>query len=108
MDETVRRLTTPEECEQFIKNVQERYPGLAIEARRKAVELRAAAHGAQTAAEKEALRAVYAHEEALSVKKRATGSPIKRHQSREKTIPFVRGVSSSPSVVGIGVGQTNQ
>ena len=44
MDETVRRLTTPEECEQFIKNVQERYPALAIEARRKAVELRAASH----------------------------------------------------------------
>ena len=40
MDETVRRLTTPEECEQFIKNVQEQYPALAIEARRKAVELR--------------------------------------------------------------------
>ena len=69
MDETVRRLTTPEECEQFIKNVQEQYPTLAVEARRKAVELRAAAHGAQTAAEREALRAVYAYEEALSAKR---------------------------------------
>lgn len=85
MDETVRRLTTPEECEQFIKNVQERYPTLAVEARRKAVELRAAAHGAQTAAEREALRAVYAYEEALSAKRgrktRAsrTWQMIKRH-----------------------------
>ncbi|MCJ7784847.1 MAG: hypothetical protein MUP41_13020 [Desulfobacterales bacterium] len=69
MDETVRRLTTPEECEQIIKNVQEQYPALAVEARRRAVELRAAAHGAQTAAEREALRAVYAYEEALSVKR---------------------------------------
>ena len=51
MDETVRRLKTPEECEQFIKNVQEKYPALAVEARRRAVEMRAAAHGAQTAAE---------------------------------------------------------
>jgi hypothetical protein len=69
MDETVRRLTTPEECEQFIKNVQEQYPALALEARRKAVELRAARHGARTAAEREALRAVYAYEEALSAKR---------------------------------------
>jgi hypothetical protein len=36
------------------------------------------------------------------------GSPIKRHQAREKSIPTVRGVSSSPSVVGIGVSETNQ
>ena len=85
MDERVRRLTTPEECEQFIKNVQERYPALAIEARRKAVELRTAAHGAQTAAEREALRAVYAYEEALSAKNgrktkaSRTWQMIKRH-----------------------------
>ena len=69
MGETFRRLTTPEECEQFIKNVQEQYPTLAVEARRKAVELRAATHGAQTAAEREALRAAYAYEEALSAKR---------------------------------------
>src|SRR4030042_4953987 len=85
MDERVRRLRTPEEGEQFIKNVQERYPALAIEARRKAVELRAAAHGAQTAAEREALRAVYAYEEALSAKNgrktkaSRTWQMIKRH-----------------------------
>jgi len=85
MDETVRRLRTPEECEQFIKNVQERYPALAIEARRKAVELRAAAHGAQTAAEREALQAVYAYEEVLSAKRGCktkasrTWQMIKRH-----------------------------
>jgi hypothetical protein len=34
-------------------------------------------------------------------------SPIKRHLSREKRIPTVRGVSSSPSVVGIEVNETN-
>ncbi len=69
MDETVRRLNTPEECEQFIKNVQKKWPNLAQEARRKAVELRAAAHGAQTAAERELLQAVYAYEEVLSAKR---------------------------------------
>jgi hypothetical protein len=35
------------------------------------------------------------------------GSPIKRHLSREKSIPAVRGLSSSPFVVRIGVGETN-
>jgi hypothetical protein len=85
MDETVRRLKTPEECEQFIKNVQEKYPALAVEARRRAVEMRAAAHGAQTAAERESLQAVYAYEEVLSAKRgrktRAsrTWQMIKRH-----------------------------
>jgi hypothetical protein len=69
MDETVRRLTTPEECEQFIKNVHEKWPALELEARRKAVELRAVKHGAQTAAERELLQAVYAYEEVLSAKR---------------------------------------
>jgi len=36
------------------------------------------------------------------------GSPIKRHLSREKSIPKVRGVSSSPSGVPIGVGESNR
>ena len=45
----------------------------------------------------------------LSIRrKRERGSPIKRHLSREKSVPTVRGVSSSPSVVRIGVGDTNQ
>ena len=39
---------------------------------------------------------------------KSKGSPIKRHLSREKSIPSVRGVSSSPSVVRIGMGETNQ
>lgn len=69
MDVTVLRLTTPEECDQFIKNVQEKYPALALEARRKAVELRAAAYGAQTATEREAVQAVFAYEEVLSAKR---------------------------------------
>ena len=69
MDETVRQLETPEECEQFIKNVQKKYPALALEARHKAVELRAAKHGVQTTVEQELLEAVYAYEEALSAKK---------------------------------------
>lgn len=85
MDETVLRLKTPEECERYMKNVQKKWPDLALEARRRGVELRAAAYGAKTAAEREALQAVYAYEEVLSAKRgrrtRAarTWQMIKRH-----------------------------
>jgi hypothetical protein len=69
MDERVARLQTPEECEQFIINVRSRLPELAQAARRRSVELRAAAHGAKSTAEREALAAVYAYERVLSEKK---------------------------------------
>lgn len=69
MDERVTRLKTPEECEQFALNVQVRLPDLAQAARRRAVELRAAAHGVATTAEGEALAAVYAYERVLSQKR---------------------------------------
>src|SRR5205823_5765032 len=60
---------TPQDCEQFAINVAKRgEPELALAARRRAVELRAAAHGAKTEAEREALEAVYAYEALLSKK----------------------------------------
>lgn len=68
MDPKVARLKTPEDCESFAKNVEAKYPALAQEARRQAVELRAIAHNARTDAEREALRAIYAYEEVLSHK----------------------------------------
>ena len=85
MDERVARLKTPDECEQFALNVQSRLPDLARAARRRAVQLRAAAHGATSAVEREALEAVYAYERVLSQKRgkkiRAsrTWQMIKRH-----------------------------
>jgi len=69
MSTILDRLTTAEECESLANNVQKSNPTLATEARRRAVELRAAAHGAKTVAEQEALRAVYAYEEGLSKKR---------------------------------------
>jgi hypothetical protein len=63
MDERVARLKTAEDCEQFAKNALERdRPDLAIQAHRRAVKLRADAHGAQTRAERECLEAVYAYQ----------------------------------------------
>jgi hypothetical protein len=85
MDEIIARLKTPEECEQVAQNVAEKYPELAKEARRRAVELRAAAHGAESAAEREVLQAVYAYEAVLSKRRgrkthaSRTWQMIKRH-----------------------------
>ena len=69
MDERVSRLKTPEECEQFALNVQGRFPDLAREARRRAVELKGESHGEANAAERDALIAVYAYERVLSEKR---------------------------------------
>jgi hypothetical protein len=84
MDERVARLKTPEECEQFALNVQDRLAELAREARQRAVELRAASHIAGSAAEREALEAVYAYEHVLWAKRgkvqaSRTWQMIKRH-----------------------------
>lgn len=66
MDDRVKRLKTPKECEIFASNAAERgHPGLATEARQRAIELRAAAFGAASDAERECLEAIYAYEEIL-------------------------------------------
>lgn len=52
--------------EQFAINVEPHSPEHAKAARRRAVELRAAAHGANSAVERECLEAIYAYERAES------------------------------------------
>jgi hypothetical protein len=69
MSNILDRLTTPEDCEKLAKNVEHSDRELAIQARRRAVELRAATHGGKTSAEQEAIRAVYAYEEGLKRKR---------------------------------------
>lgn len=66
MDARVARLKTPDECLSFAKNVEARHPDLARQARRRAVVLRAAAFGAGSAAEREAIEAVLAVEAVMS------------------------------------------
>ncbi len=65
MDEIICKLTTPEECMQLASNVRNKNPVLARDARRRAVELRAASHGLKSVVELELLKAVYAYEEVL-------------------------------------------
>ena len=86
MHELVTRIKEPELCYVFARNATRRgHPELALQAYRRAVDLRAEQHGADSPVELAALRAVYAYEEALSHRKgkrtRATGTwqMIQRH-----------------------------
>jgi hypothetical protein len=66
MDDRVKKLKTPKECDIFARNAKDQgRPELAAEARRRAVEIRAAAYGATSDAERECLEAIYAYEEIL-------------------------------------------
>jgi hypothetical protein len=85
MEEILKKLETPEECIRLAKNVRERNPSLAREARRRAVELQAIAYGNKSEVELELLKALYAYEEVLSEKNKRntrasrTWQMIKRH-----------------------------
>lgn len=60
-------------------------PDLALEARQRAIELKAGAHGAETEAERKCLEAIYAYEEILTARNKRrtradrTWQMIKRH-----------------------------
>jgi len=86
MSDIIYKLKNPEECATLEKNALERgRTDLAIQARRRAIEMRAQAHGATTDAERECLEAVYAYERVLSEQRRRTTRAartwqmIKRH-----------------------------
>jgi hypothetical protein len=67
MDARVAMLETPTECEIFARNATERKrPDLAIEARLKGIELRAATHEAASVLESESFAAMYAHDALLT------------------------------------------
>lgn len=92
MDPRVARLKTIAECETFAQNARERgAPELADQARRRAVQLRASAHGAVTEIEQECLQAVYAYEEVLSAQKG-------RRQPASRTWPMIKRLGIIPAV----------
>ena len=79
MHELVLRIKEPELCYVFARNATRKgHPELALEALRRAVDLRAEQHGVDCEVELAALRSIYAYEEALSHAKgkrtRATGT----------------------------------
>ncbi len=79
MHDLVKRINDPKLCYVFAQNAISRgHPDLAIQAYRRAVDLRAEQHTTESEAEHAAVRAIYAYEEALSFRKgkrtRATGT----------------------------------
>ncbi len=84
-DGILKRLDTPEECDQFAINVREKYPDVAMRAGRRAVELRAQQYGPETEVERDALQVICAYEAVLKnrngKKTRATRTwqMIKKH-----------------------------
>lgn len=64
MDRIIHLLKTPEECDQIAVLFED----LANQARRRAVELRALAHGIKGIVETELLKVIYAYEEILTEK----------------------------------------
>ena len=90
-DPTVTRLKTPEDCEQYAKNVEAKHPALAQQARRRAVDLRSQKYGAASEVEREALRCIYAFEEARSQQtgKRARASRTWQSVQRNGILPTV-------------------
>ena len=69
MDDRIKKLKTPKECEIFSRNaVAQERPELAAEAKQRAIEIRAAEYGATSDAERECLEAIYAYEEILFLK----------------------------------------
>ena len=79
MHELVMRIKDPELCYVFAKNaIRNGHPELALQVHRRAVDLRTEQHGTTGELEFAAVRAIYAYEEALSVRKgkrtRATGT----------------------------------
>ena len=86
MDERVLRINDPDKCYVFARNAtRQGHPELALQAYRRAVDLRAGQHGTASDVEFAAVRAIYAYEEALSQARgkrtRATGTwqMVNRH-----------------------------
>ena len=100
MDPRVAKLKTPQDCETFAKNVRERgAPHLAEEARQRAVQIRAEAHGAKTEVERECLEAVYAYEEVLSAQRG-------KRQRAGRTWPMIQERGILPAVERIVLKRT--
>ena len=101
MDPRVAKLKTVEDCKSFAENARERRaPDLADEARKRGVQIRAEAHGAQSEVEHECLQAVYAYEEVLSAQKgkRQPASRTWQMIARHGIIPSVERVVTKRAV----------
>lgn len=101
MNPKVAALKTPQDCEVFARNATERgHPELGQQAHKRAVILRAAAHGATTDVERDAIAAVYAYEDVLSTRKgrRTRANRTWQMIHRHGVIPAVERIVQRPDV----------
>src|SRR5690606_11715894 len=98
-DDPLANLKTPERCEQFARNVEDKKPDLAKAARRKAVQLLARAEGTASDVEVAAYEAVHAYERALNVGRgrRVRASRTWQLIEREGILEAVDRIVSRPS-----------
>jgi len=106
MDYRVERLRTPAECESFAKNaIARNHPELALQARRKAIDLQVSTHETGSAVEAEGLAAVYAYEALLTrrngkkTRATATWQAVKRYGIVEAVQRAVSRPSDEPGAV---------
>jgi hypothetical protein len=115
MHELVERIKDPELCYIFAKNATRRgHPELALQAYRRAVDLRAEDYPTENEAEFAAARAIFAYEEAMSYRKgkrtRATGTwqLVSRHgllSAVHKRIQTGSGDEVSPILEALGMAE---
>src|SRR5689334_10246579 len=86
MADIISKLKNPEECATLEKNALDRgQTELAVQARKRGIEMRAEAYGATSQPERECLEAIYAYERVLSeqngrtTKAARTWQMLKRH-----------------------------
>ena len=87
----IDRLKTPQECEQFAKNVESKRPDLVGEARRRAVSLRADEHNASSPVLRDIWESVYAYEEVLYLehKRRLKAAHTRRSIARRGALEAI-------------------
>jgi hypothetical protein len=69
MDDRVKKIKTPKECVIFAKNANDNGRlDLATEAKQREIQLKAEDYGAEEGAETEAIQAIFAYEEVLTIK----------------------------------------
>lgn len=92
MDRRIAVLKTVAACETFAENARDRgADDLADQARQRAVQLRAQAHGAKTEVERECLEAVHAYEEILTSRRG-------KRQPASRTWQMIRRLGILPAV----------
>ncbi|MGC2966080.1 hypothetical protein [Paraburkholderia aspalathi] len=96
----IDRLKTPQECEQFAKNVESKRPDLVREARRRAVSLRADEHNASSPVLRDIWEAVYAYEEVLYLehKRRLKAAHTRRSIARRGALEAIEEIVKRKAV----------